>query len=275
VPIGCKVTANPSSMAIPLLSMSALRLLFVSIFALLVAACVPETGPGDQVSSKKPDTKTYGNPAYGVSFVYPAEYTLREYGTEAATIGTLSGETLFGKVDMEIVRSTDSLEDAEYDMFVANHLRNSCAADGPGGSYACTDVISREPVKTPSGLSADEIYLKSEDRNFDTDETMTDERGPFVVFNLGATVSGSGFTVLIIRPATAVPVSEIDELLVRDIRDSVQLRTVDGAASSVVGSPRSKEGELCGGIAGFLCEDGLVCRYDGDYPDAAGTCAKA
>jgi hypothetical protein len=32
---------------------------------------------------------------------------------------------------------------------------------------------------------------------------------------------------------------------------------------------------MCGGIAGFQCEEGLVCELDGTYPDASGTCKKA
>jgi hypothetical protein len=31
-------------------------------------------------------------------------------------------------------------------------------------------------------------------------------------------------------------------------------------------------GGLCGTIAGLRCHAGLSCKYDGDYPDAAGTC---
>ncbi len=46
------------------------------------------------------------------------------------------------------------------------------------------------------------------------------------------------------------------------------------AVSSVAERPRSKEGEICGGIAGFQCDFGLICIYDGAYPDAAGTCAR-
>lgn len=38
------------------------------------------------------------------------------------------------------------------------------------------------------------------------------------------------------------------------------------------GRAEAKEGEMCGGIAGFRCARGLTCRYDGDYPDAAGVC---
>jgi len=36
----------------------------------------------------------------------------------------------------------------------------------------------------------------------------------------------------------------------------------------------SKEGEFCGGIAGFACCEGLTCKLKGDYPDAGGICVK-
>ncbi len=32
------------------------------------------------------------------------------------------------------------------------------------------------------------------------------------------------------------------------------------------------DGDFCGGIAGFQCQEGLTCVLDGDYPDAGGTC---
>jgi hypothetical protein len=35
------------------------------------------------------------------------------------------------------------------------------------------------------------------------------------------------------------------------------------------------EGEMCGGIAGFQCEEGLTCKMEANYPDAAGICVKA
>ncbi len=46
------------------------------------------------------------------------------------------------------------------------------------------------------------------------------------------------------------------------------------SSSSVAQRPLSKEGDMCGGIAGFQCEPGLFCKYDGAYPDAAGVCIK-
>ena len=52
-------------------------------------------------------------------------------------------------------------------------------------------------------------------------------------------------------------------------------RAMSGSAvSSVAARPRAKEGEACGGIAGIQCDPGLICLYDGAYPDAGGTCSK-
>ncbi len=56
--------------------------------------------------------------------------------------------------------------------------------------------------------------------------------------------------------------------------DSDDSSSSSSAASSVKERPRAKEGELCGGIAGILCEPQLRCQYKGAYPDAAGTCVK-
>ncbi len=39
-------------------------------------------------------------------------------------------------------------------------------------------------------------------------------------------------------------------------------------------SPLKGEGEVCGGIAGFTCDKGLVCKMEGNQPDAAGRCVK-
>ncbi len=59
-----------------------------------------------------------------------------------------------------------------------------------------------------------------------------------------------------------------------DASSSDSAITGSGASSSVTQRELSKEGEMCGGIAGFQCEPGLFCKYDGAYPDAGGTCIK-
>jgi hypothetical protein len=41
------------------------------------------------------------------------------------------------------------------------------------------------------------------------------------------------------------------------------------------GRARAKEGQMCGGIAGIMCEDGLSCVMPGPtHPDQSGTCKK-
>lgn len=47
-----------------------------------------------------------------------------------------------------------------------------------------------------------------------------------------------------------------------------------GSVASAMERPRAHEGELCGGIAGIQCDFGLICQYEGAYPDAAGTCVQ-
>ena len=47
-----------------------------------------------------------------------------------------------------------------------------------------------------------------------------------------------------------------------------------GISLKYEGRCNSGEGEMCGGIAGLLCEDGLDCVGMESYPDAAGTCRK-
>ncbi|MBP9750846.1 MAG: hypothetical protein KBC95_03290 [Candidatus Peribacteraceae bacterium] len=45
--------------------------------------------------------------------------------------------------------------------------------------------------------------------------------------------------------------------------------------SSTMGMAPRGEGEFCGGIAAFPCQDGLRCQLEGSYPDAGGTCVRA
>ncbi len=45
-----------------------------------------------------------------------------------------------------------------------------------------------------------------------------------------------------------------------------------GATGGGGARPTAAAGEFCGGIAGIMCNEGLTCEYEGDYPDAGGTC---
>ncbi|MFO0612857.1 MAG: hypothetical protein U0414_09730 [Polyangiaceae bacterium] len=66
-------------------------------------------------------------------------------------------------------------------------------------------------------------------------------------------------TVTASAPASAPPVSS----------------SATPTPSSPAGKKLSKEGEICGGIAAFMCEPGLVCSMTKPaYPDQAGKCMK-
>lgn len=45
--------------------------------------------------------------------------------------------------------------------------------------------------------------------------------------------------------------------------------------SSYAGEIKSQKAPICGGIAGVTCAKGFICKLDGNYPDAQGSCVKA
>lgn len=51
--------------------------------------------------------------------------------------------------------------------------------------------------------------------------------------------------------------------------------TIYGSKSFYIKLIDSTAKMTCGGIAGKLCPSGYFCKYDGTYPDAAGTCLKS
>ncbi|MDO8648201.1 MAG: hypothetical protein Q7R81_00275 [Candidatus Peregrinibacteria bacterium] len=133
---------------------------------------------------------------------------------------------------------------------------------------ACTPT----PGDTADGHATAEAYIRENIAVLSTEETVV----------------GGTFTVTDIAwedPTTAI-VSYEDGHIALKARaritvndgnvDIVSFETIEPAAkSSAPARAGAKEGELCGGIAGILCEEGLTCDYEGrDYPDAAGTCVE-
>lgn len=56
---------------------------------------------------------------------------------------------------------------------------------------------------------------------------------------------------------------------------SMSSTTSPSSSSSTMGMNPRGEGEFCGGIAAFPCQDGLRCQLEGSYPDAGGHCVRA
>lgn len=201
-----------------------------AISCVALAACSSAT-----VGTTAPQTFT--NQTYGFSFLYPSTYEARVYTPEHVTVGTGSGEGIDGRAEVEVLRGEVTADDLDYDRFVESALRATCAADGPGISLSCTGVRSRDPLTSPSGQTFEEIYLETEERRFagegdEEDEVLAGTKGPFYVANIGANVEDDGFAILVIRPPTNVAQSDVDQVLLRSIRDSLVTFTVPRSRSS-------------------------------------------
>lgn len=61
--------------------------------------------------------------------------------------------------------------------------------------------------------------------------------------------------------------SEMEDVTASPMAETSPLAPAAGGVGTL-----ATEGEMCGGIAGISCTEGLICQYEGDYPDASGTC---
>lgn len=231
---------------------------------LLMVGCVAPA-PEDETTSE-----TYTNDTYGYSFSYPAAEDFIAYSDLAQAIGTQDGEMF--EADVEItVHESDSSIDILFEDFINRTLLNSCAADGPTGSIECTDIESENTFTTQNGLEGKAYYLTWREENFETQEVITERKGPFIVFALLPERS-SRFTALIIRPGFNVDAEDVDTDLIEDIANSL---TISAVLPQTGTGDLAGEGEFCGGIAAFRCGEGLTCVLDGDFPDAGGTCVRS
>ena len=114
-----------------------------------------------------------------------------------------------------------------------------------GGTFSVTDIEWQDDDTAIVSYEDGHIALKGR-----TDVTVS-----------GNAVTASEFTI-------------VDAGTGDDSSAAASVPSPGGSASSVAERPRAKKGELCGGIAGIQCDFGLMCQYDGAYPDAAGTCVQ-
>ncbi|MFZ2026387.1 MAG: hypothetical protein WAV30_03820 [Microgenomates group bacterium] len=96
----------------------------------------------------------------------------------------------------------------------------------------------------------------------------------------------TGETMGIPQPRGTFPTAMLDDTKLNDfVRKQVEVyaQSVDGRTDSytLYGDKSyyikiiDDVQERCGGIAGKMCQTGYYCKYDGTYPDAAGTCVKS
>jgi hypothetical protein len=241
---------------------------------LLLAACnptTPQTTGGD--SSSSASMQTYTDTKYGFSFEYSSAYTLKPQegwvNVLTNTSDTASYVTVFIEPDgLENIPSTEPIDLSTVQPTV---LMRYCGADGVMGSTHCTGIDAQATIVTANGLKGEKYYLTMVEENFSQKTRVESVVGPFYVFITPLPDSATrGFLIVNVglnRESTPEAVE-----LARSIVDTLTIPTAE--PSSAPGKKLSKEGEFCGGIAGFMCEKGLTCQMEGNYPDAGGTCVK-
>lgn len=162
--------------------------------------------------------QTYTNTTYGYSLKYPASFESREYTPENVAFGYGDETSMQGIAEARVMiiqgTTTETFEQA-----LIGELLNLCAADGPNVSISCIGIDGVQPFLTTSSVQGFSIYLRGETRNLTTQETAPVGKGPFFVFLLR--VSATGSSVLVIHPPLNQNTEESDSGTVRSIAGSV------------------------------------------------------
>lgn len=140
----------------------------------------PETKPNDNGA-------VYTNNQYAYTVRYPAEYQVKVYNDENATIGTISGsgldEVVRGKIDLNIATATTNGERTQkLEDFIFAKTKLRCDADGGGASITCPKKKSLTPLTLDSGLTAYTLTLEEATTTFvPTRSTVSDDRVMYIV----------------------------------------------------------------------------------------------
>lgn len=175
---------------------------------------------------KSAEDKTYESEDFGFSFKYPRSMDLQEYQPNFISLGKRQGEKFDSSVDVQLVKSEANFS-GDFEEFVHQQARLSCAADGVNESIECTDVEQEQPFETTTGLTGKVFYLKEVHKNLESGEEKMGGKGPFFVFNLSANDSESRFTALFVRAPMAQSVSEVNSALIRAVAESVKISKIE------------------------------------------------
>jgi hypothetical protein len=175
---------------------------------------------------------TYSSSTYGYSFSYPSNYAPQEYSPEYVVVGTPnSGGGTDAVADIDLVTADASDGYASYEDFVHTTAMNDCAADGPGGSIACTAIASDAPYVTASGAAGEELFLTQV--AVENGVTATSTRGPLYAFDVSAENPSDAFAALLVH----VPISGDDASNTPIVAAIVNSLTLPAAGST--GSPQA------------------------------------
>lgn len=174
---------------------------------------------GAVTSQLNEEKSLYENQAHGYTVEYPSVLQIQEYSPESVAFGTLEGESMDAEVEVRIL--TFEGEPGQSLQEVAGvQLMNLCAADGPGESFSCTDVLSSNEFQSDSGVTGFEYRLHGEKQVFASNEITEDPRGPFYVFPLETSAAAS--KVLVVLPPMNRDSVDVSEAVVTEMARSLQ-----------------------------------------------------
>lgn len=173
-----------------------------------LATCVDATDAG---------TATYRSAVYGFEFSYPDSLDIREYTPTIIALGR-GDEEAFAAVAEIVLEASD---DVEFEALAIERARTSCAADGPGRSLACTEVLDSRPFTTTAGGTGIVFRLRHV-MTVPGEGTLLEEssRGPFHALDVSDSVAEET-GVLFIRPPTVLDPDRVDQGLIEEVAVSV------------------------------------------------------
>ncbi|MBP6860182.1 MAG: hypothetical protein KBC38_01305 [Candidatus Pacebacteria bacterium] len=119
-----------------------------------------------------------------VSFMYPGDQVVKEYGLRSVLVGNESQETGF----MPFVEIVEYRQDpnaptpTDYDYFLAAQMFALCGTDSPGVTVVCNDT-EVEPYETESGAVGERYYLSLIRTNTESGAKEEMRYGPIYAFN--------------------------------------------------------------------------------------------
>ena len=167
----------------------------------------------------------YMNNANSYWFAYPNTYDLNEVSPDNVMVGTRTKEGFEPKVEVTVIESEEGRQYSSFETFAIDQARQFCPTDSPDLVLSCTGVESQEAFSAETGLTGTMFYLTLQTRSVATGEVVTTRKGPFYAFDASAVNVGPQFTLLLVRPPTAVAQEDVDAEAIRTIANTTFIVT--------------------------------------------------
>mgnify|MGYP003393505512 CR=1 FL=1 len=146
---------------------------------------------GNTDDSASATEKTYTNTTYDYSFMYPAQYTVREGTKERVNIGTSTQAVFLSSAEAFVVQGTSTSATTTFDTFMLGMSRQLCTSTATLQQASCTAVATNRAFTSDNDAEGRELMLTLTTR-VGTGATATSTFGPVYVFNIGTDATSTG-----------------------------------------------------------------------------------